>query len=99
MESRPLPNFLRFSGHLTLALFIRLVLFWFKVGFSIFSTWEKVYSRTITKKLRLDNQSFLNLSLKKWKEIMEATPRDKVEQIRRIDYNILASRARSSKPT
>jgi hypothetical protein len=64
----------------------------FKTGFFIFSTWEKVYTRLIAKKLCLDDQELLKVCLQKWKKILETVPKDIIEQIKKVEYKILSTR-------
>jgi len=66
---------------------------WTKAGFSILSTWDKVYSRILARKLRIDEGDLWEMGIQKWKAVSKAAPRDKVEQIVRINYEILSARA------
>jgi transcriptional regulator with XRE-family HTH domain len=66
---------------------------WIRVGFSIFSTWDKVYSRLLAKKLRVKEEDLYELGIQKLKAIIKVTPQDKVEQIKKIEHKILAARA------
>ncbi|MEM2293022.1 MAG: hypothetical protein QXG39_06435 [Candidatus Aenigmatarchaeota archaeon] len=67
---------------------------WIKVGFSVFSTWDKVYSRILAKKLKVEEAELYELGIQKLKSIMENAPQNKVEQIKRLEYQILSSRAK-----
>lgn len=65
---------------------------WIKVGFSILSTWDKVYSRLLAKKLGVKEADLYELGIKKLKAILKVAPKDKVGQIKKIEYEILSAR-------
>ncbi len=65
---------------------------WTRVGFSILSTWDKIYSRSLLRKLAVDEVALYKLAIEKWKDILDKASSDKVENIRKADYAILAAR-------
>jgi hypothetical protein len=65
---------------------------WTKVGFSIFSSWDKVYSRILAKKLKVKETAIVELGFQKLKDMLKTAPQDKLEQIRKIECKILTSR-------
>lgn len=67
---------------------------WIRVGFSIFSTWDKIYSRILARKMGIEELEIYKIGVQRLKSLMKNAPQDKVEQIKRIEYQILSSRAK-----
>jgi transcriptional regulator with XRE-family HTH domain len=65
---------------------------WTKAGFSILSTWDKVYSRILARKMRVAESVLWELGIQEWKTLLEAASQDKVEDIRRLEHSILTAR-------